>query len=208
MPFLIGGLSTASIVHVFVLDINDNRPNFSPHEYNVTLRIDGPTSGPILKVVASDIDAGIFGQINYRISGGNGAEIFSIDRTSGEIYIVRVNQLTESSTYLLNVTASDGAGLQSIKDAIVRLWITSPSQGTASCGRPKYSITIKENVVQNTFLGSVQNSNIVSDNGEFIDFSSLFAFLFIFYENTVFNDTFSMKYLCGCGSFIAQENRG
>ncbi|XP_058795788.1 protein dachsous [Phymastichus coffea] len=158
-----GGLSATSIVHVFVIDVNDNRPIFHPREYNITIRTDGPISGPIVKCVASDADAGIFGQINYRISEDNGAELFRIDRNTGEIYVVRENQLTKSSLYLLNIVATDAAGLKSNNDAIIRIIVTSSSQKIASCDRPKYSISIKENVAQNTFIGSVRDPNILTN---------------------------------------------
>ncbi|TGZ56567.1 Uncharacterized protein DBV15_06350 [Temnothorax longispinosus] len=67
----LGGLSTIAIVRIQVTDVNDNRPIFKPQQYNVTLRSDGVMYNPILKVVATDLDAGFFGQVAYRITSGN-----------------------------------------------------------------------------------------------------------------------------------------
>lgn len=161
-----GGLSTTSIVRVLITDVNDNRPIFEPREYNVTLRAETPVNGLILRCFASDTDAGFFGQVAYRISGGNEANIFRIDRTTGEIHVARPSQLARSSTYLLNVTATDGAGLKSILDASVQITTTTPGQRTAVCDRPTYSISIKENVAQNTFIGSIRDPSVSSSTGE------------------------------------------
>ncbi|XP_011878669.1 PREDICTED: protein dachsous-like [Vollenhovia emeryi] len=68
-----GGLSTVAIVRIQVTDVNDNRPIFRPQRYNVTLRTDSAMYNPILKVVATDLDAGLFGQVAYRITSGNEA---------------------------------------------------------------------------------------------------------------------------------------
>ena len=149
-------------------DINDNRPVFQPREYNVTLRTDGQMNSAILRCIATDFDAGIFGQVAYRISAGNKAGIFRIDRTSGEIYVVQSSQLNRASTYRLNITATDAAGLKSILDALVQITITWQRQRAVSCDRPRYNISIKEDAAQNTFIGNIRDPSDNSSNGKHI----------------------------------------
>ncbi|XP_046738187.1 protein dachsous [Diprion similis] len=157
-----GGLSTTAIVLVQVMDVNDNRPVFEPWQYNVTLRSDNPVNGAVLRVLATDKDAGHFGQVSYRISGGNDASVFRIDGTSGELYVAKPSLLARSQIHHLNVTATDAAGLNCLKDAEVRISVSSAGNRIAACERPKYSISVKESVPQNTIIGNVKAA---SDSG-------------------------------------------
>ncbi|XP_076174537.1 dachsous cadherin-related 1 [Ptiloglossa arizonensis] len=153
-----GGLSTVAIVRVQVTDVNDNRPVFEPRKYNVTLKSDSPIQGPILRLVATDLDAGLFGQVAYRITNGNEAGVFHIDRNTGELQVARPSLLSRSPLHQLNVTATDAAGLKSIVDAEVRITTSSPGHRIASCEKPRYTVTVKETVPQNSIVGGVKDA--------------------------------------------------
>lgn len=153
----VGGLSTIAIVRIQVTDVNDNRPIFEPRRYNVTLRSDGPVHGPILRLVATDLDAGLFGQVAYRISSGNEAGIFRIDRNTGELHVARSSLLSRSPLHQLNVTATDAAGLKSIVDAEVKVTISTGGHRIATCEKPRYTVTVTESTPRNTIVGSVKD---------------------------------------------------
>ena len=170
MPFLSisGGLSTTAMVKIQVTDVNDNRPIFYPREYNVSLR-EAPTISstiPVIAVAATDLDSGRFGAVTYKISGGNDAGIFRIDRQSGEIFISRPNMLSSRTQPLhrLNVSASDGAGLKSIQDAEVYLSIIDATHRPPIFEKSRYNYYVKEDVHQGTVVGSVLASS--SDSGK------------------------------------------
>ncbi|KAK1126276.1 hypothetical protein K0M31_004907 [Melipona bicolor] len=158
------GLSTIAIVRVQVTDVNDNRPIFEPRKYNVTLRSDSPIQGPILRLVATDLDAGLFGQVAYRITSGNEAGVFHIDRNTGELQVGRPNLLSRSPLHQLNVTATDAAGLKSTFDAEIRISTSSPGHRIASCEKPRYTITVKETVPQNSIVGGVKDGSSSSSS--------------------------------------------
>lgn len=153
-----GGLSTTAIVRVQITDVNDNRPIFNPRNYNVTLKNTEPISGAILRLSATDQDAGLFGQVDFRISGGNEAGIFRIDRSTGEIHVARPSLLARSSVHQLNVTATDAAGLKSSTDAEVRITASSSVHRLAICERPRYTFIVKENVAQNSVVGTIKDT--------------------------------------------------
>ncbi|XP_014468281.1 PREDICTED: protein dachsous [Dinoponera quadriceps] len=153
-----GGLSTIAIVRIQVTDVNDNRPIFKPRKYNVTLKNDNAVRGPILKLVATDLDAGAFGQVAYRISSGNEATVFRIDSNTGELHVARPNLLSTSLLHQLNVTATDAAGLSSIVDAEVKVTVSTAGHRIATCGNPRYTITVKESIPQNTVLDGVKDT--------------------------------------------------
>lgn len=179
-----GGLSTTAIVLVQVMDVNDNRPVFSPWQYNVTLRSDNAVSGPVLRVLATDKDVGHFGLVAYRISGGNEAGIFRIDRSSGELHVARYSHLSRTQTHHLNITATDAAGLKSLKDAEVRITVSSPGNRLAACERPRYSISVEESVAQNSIIGNVKAA---PDSGKHSFFSTLYQYLCIIRDRDSFN---------------------
>nr|XP_033326579.1 protein dachsous [Megalopta genalis] len=151
-----GGLSTVAIVRVQVTDVNDNLPVFDPQMYNVSLKSDSRVQGPILRVAATDLDVGPFGQVTYRITNGNEAGVFQIDQNNGELQVAWPNLPFRSSLYLLNVAATDAAGRKSIVDAEVRITVSSPEHRIATCDKPRYTITAKENVPQDSIVGGVK----------------------------------------------------
>ncbi|XP_071648094.1 protein dachsous [Temnothorax longispinosus] len=159
-----GGLSTIAIVRIQVTDVNDNRPIFKPQQYNVTLRSDGVMYNPILKVVATDLDAGFFGQVAYRITSGNEGGVFEINRDTGEMRVSRSNLLSRSPLYQINVTATDAAGLRSIVDAEVKITVSSAGHRIATCEKPCYTVTVKENIPQNTAIDGMKNTATASSS--------------------------------------------
>lgn len=164
-----GGLSTMAIVRVQITDVNDNRPIFNPRSYNVTLKNTEPISGAILRVTATDQDAGLFGQVDFRISGGNEAGIFRIDRSTGEIHVARPSLLARSSVHQLNVTATNAAGLKSSMDAEVRITASSAVHRLAICERPRYTFIVKENVAQNSVVGTIRDTGSSSGKLKFLN---------------------------------------
>lgn len=157
------------MVKIQVTDINDNRPIFYPREYNVSLR-EAPTissATPVIAVVATDLDAGRFGAVSYRIGAGNEAGIFRIDRLSGEIFISRPNLLSSrvQPMHKLNVSASDGGGLRTLQDAEVYISIIDATHRPPIFEKSRYNYYVKEDVQQGMVVGSVLATS--SDSGKF-----------------------------------------
>ncbi|EDW03443.1 GH10500 [Drosophila grimshawi] len=157
-----GGLSTTAMIKLQLTDVNDNRPVFYPREYNVSLRESGPaqassTPMPIVAVVATDPDAGSFGQVSYRIVAGNEGGIFRIDRASGEIFVIRQDMLSVRTQpmHMLNISATDGGGLRTSTDAVVFLSIIDAMQRPPIFEKARYNYYVKEDVPRGTVVGSV-----------------------------------------------------
>lgn len=150
-------------------DINDNRPVFYPREYNVSLREGGgPSSAtiPVVVVAATDPDSGKYGVVTYKIVAGNEAGLFRIDKNTGEIFVSRPSLLsTRSQPYhKLNISASDGGNLKSLKDAEVFISVIDSAQRPPIFEHPRYTFSVSENVKEDTVIGSVKAA--VNDNGE------------------------------------------
>ena len=67
-------------VTVFVADLNDNAPEFASSLEIVTMTEGNSTAGKsVIKVNATDKDAGDSKRITYSITGGNLGQVFKID---------------------------------------------------------------------------------------------------------------------------------
>lgn len=63
-------------VHVIVLDVNDNRPTFEHSHYEAVVPENVPTGSIILRVRATDPDAGANADIRYRLDAQFQARIY------------------------------------------------------------------------------------------------------------------------------------
>ena len=71
------------MVKVTVRDVNDNRPQFYPTTYRVSIHRDATLASTIVVVKATDKDSRAAGRISYSIVRGNTGGVFSLDPTTG-----------------------------------------------------------------------------------------------------------------------------
>ncbi|KAM4764639.1 protocadherin gamma-B5-like [Cyanocitta cristata] len=100
-------------VRVNVTDANDNPPVFSKVVYEARVAENPPPGSLVLRVRATDADAGSNGRVFY--SFGNVPEavrvLFSVDSESGEIRTAGPLDFEEKPTYIFGLEAMDGGGL-------------------------------------------------------------------------------------------------
>ncbi|XP_047493063.1 protein dachsous-like [Penaeus chinensis] len=160
-----GGLSTTAAVKIQLVDVNDNLPVFYPKQYNVSLREQHSSSSPVVVVVATDKDAGIYGQVTYEIMSGNDAGIFTINGKTGEIFVK--HPLSKSTPmYHINVSARDGAGLRSASEAEVAISVIDSNQEPPIFEKPRYTFGAEESVPVGYVVGTVRATSSVRGDGE------------------------------------------
>ena len=99
---------SASIeVHVIVLDVNDNRPAFEHDSYEAVVPENVPTGSIILRVRATDPDAGANADIRYRLDD-QFHELFAVDDVTGDVIVVGDIDYERATSYHLIVSAIDG----------------------------------------------------------------------------------------------------
>ncbi|GAB0196175.1 protocadherin gamma-B5-like [Grus japonensis] len=100
-------------VRVNVTDANDNAPVFSKGVYEARVRENLPAGSLVLRVRATDADAGSNGRVSY--SFGNVPDgvraLFSVDSDSGEVRTAGPLDFEERSKYGFGLEARDGGGL-------------------------------------------------------------------------------------------------
>ncbi|XP_076875476.1 protocadherin gamma-A2-like isoform X18 [Brachyhypopomus gauderio] len=147
--------SGTAVIHVTVLDANDNSPVFNQPVYKVNLQENAPIGTIVVKVKATDADAGENGEVTYEFSrlSDKAARIFSLDKRNGELKVIGPVDFEEESYYEMRVQAKDGLG--SASDAKVVVDVTDANDNS-----PKIVVTslinpFPENVLPGTEVGII-----------------------------------------------------
>ena len=107
-----GAPSRSGVVDVFVdvLDVNDNSPVFERRGYDASIVENAPPRTVVARVVATDADAGLNGQVVYELSSltaSSFGHVFAVTNTSGDVYVVGSVDHEERQVYQLVVVARD-----------------------------------------------------------------------------------------------------
>ena len=97
-------------VDIMVTDMNDNKPEFSKPQYEVTVEENIPVGSEILTVHADDVDIGLNAKILYSFSDrvcGTCQEYFNIDSTTGNITLKKQLEYAQGHSYDFIVIAED-----------------------------------------------------------------------------------------------------
>lgn len=105
---------TASI-HIHVLDANDNVPVFGQRVYKVSAQENSARGSVLVKLNATDLDSGIYGEVSYSFSHvpDKTRGILKVDPVTGEVRVTGALDYEEASSHELDVQAKDGGGQSS-----------------------------------------------------------------------------------------------
>ncbi|NWI51010.1 PCDGD protein, partial [Calyptomena viridis] len=100
-------------IRVNVTDANDNAPVFSKNVYEARVAENLPAGSLVLRVRATDEDAGSNGQVSYFFGNVPVAvsALFTVDRESGEIRTAGPLDFEGKNKYIFGLEATDGGGL-------------------------------------------------------------------------------------------------
>lgn len=94
-------------VNIKLLDANDNAPVFDESQYKFNVLESEPIGYKIGDVQATDKDYGIYGEIEYTLSGF-GSHLFKTDKNSGGLYVANILDYETQRSYSLTLFARDG----------------------------------------------------------------------------------------------------
>ncbi|XP_069027777.1 protocadherin gamma-A11-like isoform X32 [Embiotoca jacksoni] len=142
------------VIHVTVLDANDNAPVFSQAVYKASVPENSPPDTIVIIVSATDADEGVNGQVTYfsHVSDDD-INVFSIDPKTGEIRVTSVIDFEESSSFEMRVQAKDGLGLTSYANVLID--ITDMNDNAPAIYMKSFSNPIPENVSPGTEVGII-----------------------------------------------------
>ncbi|KAK2529500.1 Celsr3 [Columba guinea] len=134
-------LSASASVTITVMDVNDNRPEFTQKEYFIRLNEDAAVGTSVLSVTAIDRD--VNSAITYQITGGNTRNRFAIS-TQGGMGLITLSlplDYKQERRYVLTVTASD----RTLRDNChVHINITDANTHRPVFQSAHYSVSINE----------------------------------------------------------------
>ncbi|XP_031297774.2 protocadherin beta-18 [Camelus dromedarius] len=115
--------SGTALVRVLVLDINDNAPEFERPLYEVLVPENSPLNSLVVKVSATDIDAGINGELSYSFShvSRDIRKTFEIHPISGEVRLKALLDFELIQSYTINIQAIDGGSLSGKSSMLVHV---------------------------------------------------------------------------------------
>ncbi|XP_069027590.1 uncharacterized protein [Embiotoca jacksoni] len=152
------------VIHVIVLDANDNAPVFTEAVYSARLPENSPLKTPVITVSASDADEGVNGEVTYEFSrlSDKSQKLFSLDQKTGEILVTGDVDYEEGSKYEVIVEAKDGYGLSS--EAKVIIDVTDVNDNAPVIYVKSLSNSIPENVSPGTEVGIINVQDRDSEN--------------------------------------------
>ncbi|XP_042564303.1 protocadherin gamma-A11-like [Clupea harengus] len=151
------------VIHVTVLDANDNLPVFSQPVYKVSLPENSPLGTVVLTVSATDADEGANGEVSYDFSriSDKAARLFTVDKMSGEVKVAGPVDFEDETEYEIRVQASDASGLAS--NAKVFIEITDVNDNAPVIFLKSLQTPIPEDVTPGTEIGII---NVQDEDSE------------------------------------------
>ncbi|XP_061582444.1 protocadherin gamma-A2-like [Cololabis saira] len=152
------------VIHVTVLDANDNAPVFSQDIYKVSLPENSPVDTLVVTVRASDADEGVNGDVTYDFSHvtEDVRKIFSMDNKIGDIRIIGAVDYEKTTSYEIRVKAKDGLGLSSYAKVIVS--VTDVNDNAPVVSLKSLSNPISEDTPPGTEVGIFNVQDRDSEN--------------------------------------------
>uniref|UniRef100_A0A672YK32 Cadherin domain-containing protein n=1 Tax=Sphaeramia orbicularis TaxID=375764 RepID=A0A672YK32_9TELE len=113
--------SGTALIHVTVLDANDNAPVFDKAVYKASLPENSAPDTVVLTVSATDADEGVNGEVTYEFSriSERAKWCFSLNSETGEIKVIGQLDYETDSKYEMRIDAKDGYGLSSYSKLMI-----------------------------------------------------------------------------------------
>ncbi|XP_075902425.1 protocadherin gamma-A12-like [Nelusetta ayraudi] len=156
------------VIHVTVLDANDNAPVFSQAVYKASLPENSPLDTVIVTVSATDADEGVNGDVTYEFGHvtDDVKRAFSIDRKKGDIKVNGPIDFEDVATYDLRIKAKDGLGLSTYTKVTVD--ITDVNDNVPIIYVKSLANPIPENVSPGSEVGIINVQDADSENNQLV----------------------------------------
>ncbi|XP_039976637.1 protocadherin gamma-A11-like isoform X14 [Xiphias gladius] len=152
------------VIHITVLDANDNVPVFSQTVYKASLPEDSPLDTLVITVSATDADDGLNSDITYafdHVSDENN-NAFSLHPKTGEVRVAGAIDYEKVSSYEMQISAKDGLGLASYTTLIIE--ITDINDNAPVIYLKSLTNPTPENVSPGTEVGIINVQDRDSEN--------------------------------------------
>ncbi|XP_040928662.2 protocadherin beta-15-like [Betta splendens] len=147
--------SGSAVIHVTVLDANDNAPVFDQTIYRASLPENSAIDTVVVTVRATDADEGVNGEVSYEFSRilERAKKVFSLNPKSGEIKLIGPLDFESFSKYEMRIVAKDSYGLSS--DCKVMIEVTDNNDNAPVIYLKSLMNPLPENVSPGTEVGII-----------------------------------------------------
>ncbi|XP_077869641.1 LOW QUALITY PROTEIN: cadherin-23 [Saccoglossus kowalevskii] len=145
--------SHSAIVHVTVLDINDNVPVFEDTPYIGSVVENQPAGTSVIQVSASDLDFGENGTVSYFIvSLEPNTNNFDMNSSTGLITLTHPLDREYIQAYNITIQARDGGMDPNVAIATVQIEIEDDNDHSPLFTANSYEVSVLENATRGTSL--------------------------------------------------------
>ncbi|XP_052011509.1 protocadherin-3 [Apodemus sylvaticus] len=159
--------SGTTTVHIEVVDINDNAPQFIQSLYEVQIPENSLLNALVVTVSARDLDAGIYGNVAYSLfQGGELAQPFVIDKITGEIRLKGVLDFEATPYYNMEIVATDTGGFSG--KCTVAVQVLDVNDNPPELTIRKLSVPVPENSAETMIAVFSVSDSDSGDNGRMV----------------------------------------
>ncbi|XP_065195549.1 protocadherin Fat 4-like isoform X1 [Sycon ciliatum] len=151
-------MSDIATITIFVNDLNDNSPVFSPATYSESIKEDEDGGTTVVQVKASDIDLGSNSRLTYGLAGGDMGQ-FRIEADTGWLRTVGRLDFETTESYTINVSVHDNGAVPRYTFTTADVSVLDVNDWTPVFEFPQYSSAVLENVTIGTTLLTVNASD-------------------------------------------------
>ena len=157
-------LTSTAVIEIEIIDINDNSPEFSQSMYNISVFESLPVDSVIFNATATDSDAGTNAMLYFSILSGNSAGKFSLNATTGYLYITIPLDYESVTSYVLAIQVTDGNVLAPRSDnATLYITVLNANDNSPVFSQLNYTTSVPESIQPDTLIFQVSASD--SDQG-------------------------------------------
>lgn len=138
-------LSTIELIKVRVVDENDHVPAFSEESYVMSIEENNPKDMFLLRLNATDRDAGANARIEYKLADDGLRNLFSLDRDSGILKTIATFDHERIQQINIQVIAADHGKPAFSTSTMVTLRIIDKNDEKPQFSQNKYSCGVFEN---------------------------------------------------------------
>ena len=163
--------TAAVLANVTVLDQNDVPPAFFLPLYNVSWLENTTTGTVLLTVEAFDPDLGENGTVEYSITQSNDSSFFSINTTSGEIFLEQMLNREEQDFFQFKVSVFDFGSPRLTGSATIELQVLDNNDNIPVLNASEYQATLNEDTPVGSTVAYIGASDEDIDENAAIRFS-------------------------------------
>ena len=159
-----------TIVHVNVMDVNDNSPVFKNDSYEVTIPENIASGQTVALLMATDLDDGDNGGVGYQLVNDFGGK-FRIDSKSGRLSVASALDYEDRPEYVIEVQAFDNSKTsQKITSSKVFLNLIDINDNAPAIVPKSFNVSIPEDIPVESVVAAVSAEDPDTGLGGEIEF--------------------------------------